>query len=225
MTGIPNQSLLSKIPASIIAMVRSSVTRSVKKLQAFMLIELVVASFVIGVAFLGLMALLHSGQQASGNCEGETQAALFAENVMTSFRLLNEKAATDNDHPQAWCDLWEQLSSGVTYSQLPCFASDVWSDSGEKTSVKTDGKVHTCYWFWRRDNETVSEDTIADNAITYRILINPSEEETDYIDDNGSSRQAPRYYTVMLHIWNGASRISNPDATYFSLFANCGKMP
>ena len=65
--------------------------------RGFMLIELAVASFVIGVALLALAAILHLGQRAATDSDAATRAALFADDAIATLRLLNDRAASDPD--------------------------------------------------------------------------------------------------------------------------------
>ena len=200
------------------------------KLSGFMLIELAVASFVIGVAVLALVAVLHLGQRAATESDGDTRAALFAEDAIATLRLLNDRAAADPD-PEAWSRLWAQIDpddqthpGGIVITQLTGFASDVWEadQTGDLPRLDTSRGVHTNYWCPARlvrEADGAANLVRADFALRYALSIQAG--ETHDVGD----RAEPRYYAVTLHVWNGVSVAADVGSTFFAVFANKGRMP
>ncbi len=220
--------------------------------SGFMLIELAVASFVIGVAVLALAAIIHLGQRAATDSDASTRAALFADDVLSTLRLMNDRAATDPDR-EAWCKLWAELdpgsdewtrgiswinpepidSGGTIITQLTGFASDVWvPDQSRPLSEKvrslphldTSYGVHTNYWCPARVKREGNEANAvrADFSLRYALSIAPSGEK----EDSGLGYDQPRYFAVTLHVWSGTSLATeSSDTTFFAVFSNQRRMP
>ena len=195
--------------------------------RGFMLIELAIASFVIGVAVLALTAVLHLGQRAATVSDGTTRAALFADDVLATLRLLNDRAATDKD-PKIWAQMWDYLTpsqdnpSGAEITQLTGFASDVWASDQTLSlpGLDTSPGVHTNYWCPARIARNGGEAVRADFALRYAISIVPG--ETMSVGD----REEPRYYAVTLHVWSGTSLAAeSSETTFFAVFSNPRRMP
>ncbi len=213
--------------------------------RGFMLIELAVASFVIGVALLALAAILHLGQRAATDSDAATRATLFADDAIATLRLMNDRAATDSD-PEAWTKLWAKLdpnsgkwtkqiswndpepltSGGTIITQLTGFASEVWIPDGNKSipSLDTSRGVHTNFWCPAsvRQEEGGMNLVRADFALRYAISIAPSSET----EDTGRGYSQPRYFAVTLHVWSGTSLATeSSDTTFFAVFTNQRRMP
>lgn len=195
-----------------------------------MLIELAVASFVIGVAVLALAAVLHLGQRAATESDGDTRAALFAADAIATLRLLNDRAATDPD-PEAWADLWAQIDpdnethpGGTVITQFTGFASAVWQADrpDDLPCLDTSHGVHTNFWCPARlapETAGAANPVRADFALRYALGIQAGEEL------NIGDRTEPRYYAVTLHVWNGLSVAADEGSTFFAVFANEGRLP
>ena len=202
------------------------------KNTGFMLIELAIAALVIGVAVLALLGIMHTGQKAAIESENETRAALFGNDVMVTLRLLNDRAASDPDNKTAWKEFWKDMNSGMVITQLTGFASEVWDKSGKTgcdiPSFRADGNIHTNYWCPTEKGSGFAVSGASgsvrayDYAIQYRATLDASQEEVP-LDEDGKESE-PRYYTVTLHIWSGASRTAEADATFFSVFTNPGRL-
>lgn len=213
--------------------------------RGFMLIELAVASFVIGVALLALAAILHLGQRAATDSDAATRAALFADDVIATLRLMNDRAATDSD-PDTWTKLWAKLdpnsgtwarqiswndpeplvSGGTVITQLTGFASEVWMPDGNKSipCIDTSMGVHTNFWCPARMRQEVGGMNLvrADFALRYAISIVPSSET----EDSGRGYYQPRYFAVTLHVWSGTSLATeSSDTTFFAVFTSQRRMP
>ncbi len=192
------------------------------KRRGFMLIELAVASFVIGVAVLALVAVLHVGQRAATDSGGDTRAAIFADDVFATLRLMNDRVAADDD-PEAWADFWEGLHDGAVVTQLTGFASEVWEadSAGDLPRLDTSRGVHTNFWcpsrLVRGAGDAV-ELVRADFALRYAVSIEPLSPVT--VGD----RQEALYYSVTLHVWNGTSLATDSSTDFFSIFTNPGRM-
>ena len=220
--------------------------------KGFMLIELAVASFVIGVAVLALAAIIHLGQRAATDSDASTRAALFADDALSTLRLMNDRAASDPD-PEAWTKLWAKLdpdsddwtgniswnnsepieSGGTIITQLTGFASDVWvPDQSHPLTDKarslphldTSRGVHTNFWCPANvRNEGSGANLVrADFSLRYALSISPSSEN----EDSGFGYDQPRYFAVTLHVWSGTSLATeSSDTTFFALFSNQRRMP
>ncbi len=195
------------------------------KRQGFMLIELAVASFVIGVAVLALSAIIHLGQRAATDSDASTRAALFADDVLSTLRLLNDRAATDPD-PEVWNKMWSELRSGAVITQLTGFASEVWvpDESRSLPCLDTSQGIHTNFWCPAnvRQEGTGAKLVRADVALRYAINIVSSSET----ENTGLGYEQPRYYAVTLHVWSGTSLATeSSDTTFFAVFSNQRRMP
>ena len=192
------------------------------KNRGFMLIELAVASFVIGVAVLALAAVLHVGQRAGTESDGDTRAALFADDVFTTLRLMNDRAAADPD-PEAWAEFWNGLYDGSVITQLAGFASEVWEadSAGDLPRLDTSGGVHTNFWCparLKRGADDAEELVRADFAMRYAVNIAKGDSVAI------GERDEPGYFSITLHVWSGTSISSESGADFFAVFSNPGRM-
>lgn len=193
--------------------------------RGFMLIELAVASFVIGVAVLALAAIIHLGQRAATDSDASTRAALFADDALSTLRLMNDRAATDPD-PEVWNKMWSELCSGAVITQLTGFASEVWVPDGNRSlpCLDTSGGIHTNFWCpanVRREGSG-ADLARADYSLRYAISISQS----DDTEDLGFGYEQPRYFAVTLHVWSGTSLATeSSDTTFFAVFSNQRRMP
>ncbi len=195
------------------------------KRQGFMLIELAVASFVIGVAVLALAAIIHLGQRAATDSDASTRAALFADDAMSTLRLMNDRAATDPD-PEVWSKMWSELRSGAIITQLTGFASEVWVPDGNRSlpCLDTSRGIHTNFWCPAgvKQQGNSANSVRADFSLRYALSIAPSSET----EDIGLGYNQPRYFFVTLHVWSGTSLASeSSDTTFFAVFSNQRRMP
>jgi type II secretory pathway pseudopilin PulG len=193
--------------------------------RGFMLIELAVASFVIGVALLALAAILHLGQRAATDSDAATRAALFADDAISTLRLMNDRAASDPD-AEAWVKMWSNLLSGSVITQLTGFASGVWvSDWNDSLPcLDTSLGVHTNFWCPAsvKQEGNGANFARADVALRYAVSIVPSSET----EDVGIGYEQPRYYAVTLNVWSGTSLTTeSSDTTFFAVFTNQRRMP
>lgn len=193
--------------------------------SGFMLIELVLASFVIGVALLGILAMLNSGLQQVTESDNETRSSLFANDVVTTLRLLNDRAASDETNSNAWNELWLDLSSSGgnnAITQFTGFATASWREkySGKDEPIFTDGGYHVITNYWRPLTHPPDTDGIGDYVLQYRIDITNSEEQVWFSVDN----RQPLYYKVQIHVWSGASRLVNDDFILSSIYTNPGRL-
>jgi prepilin-type N-terminal cleavage/methylation domain-containing protein len=115
--------------------------------QGFTLIEIALALMVASMGLLVVMGLFVDGLVTQQVTVDETQAALFAEEVIQSVRAL----AAEN---------WNTLSS----LQLPPAAGDLW-ESGNPARVVADGNIHTNRYVVRNSGG------IQDFAVRYRLDI------------------------------------------------------
>ena len=195
------------------------------KRSGFMLIELAVASFVIGVAVLALAAILHIGQRAATVSDGTTRAALFADDALATIRLLNDRAAADED-PDAWVKLWKQLGNGTVITQLTGFASNVWTPDQTRSlpCLDTSPGVHTNFWCPSRVSPEGDEANLvrADFALRYAFSFASS----DDMEDTGRGSERPRYCAITLHVWSGISLAAETsETTFFAVYSNPRRMP
>lgn len=191
----------------------------------FMLIELVIASFVIGVALLGILAMLNSGLRQATESDNETRASIFIDDVMTTLRLLNDRAASDETNSNAWNEFWLDLSSAGgnnAITQFTGFATASWSEryNDKDEPIYTDGKYHFITNYWRPETNPIHSDGVRDYVIQYRIDITNAE---DYVYFDADNRH-PIYYKVQIHAWNGASRSGQDDYNVSSFFTNPGRL-
>ncbi len=193
--------------------------------RGFMLIELAVASFVIGVAVLALAAIIHLGQRAATDSDASTRAALFADDVISTLRLMNDRAASDPD-PETWTTMWSELGSGAVVTQLTGFASEVWVPDWNDSlpCLDTSRGVHTNFWCPASVKRQGGDAKFARADIALRYSINiVSSGETE---DTGHGYEQPRYYAVTLHVWSGTSLASeSSDTTFFAVFSNQRRLP
>lgn len=193
--------------------------------RGFMLIELAVASFVIGVAVLALAAIIHLGQRAATDSDASTRAALFADDVISTLRLMNDRAASDPD-PETWTKMWSELGNGAVVTQLTGFASEVWVPDWNDSlpCLDTSHGVHTNFWCPASVKQQGGDAKFARADIALRYAINiVSSGETE---DNGHGYDQPRYFAVTLHVWSGTSLASeSSDTTFFAVFSNQRRMP
>lgn len=193
--------------------------------RGFMLIELAVASFVIGVAVLALAAILYLGQRAATDSDASTRAAFFADDAIATLRLMNDRAASDPD-TETWGNMWSELRSGAVITQLTGFASEVWVPDWNDSlpCLDTSQGVHTNFWCPARVKQEGNEANLvrADFTLRYAISIEPSTET----EDTGLGYEQPRYYAVTLHVWSGTSLATeSSDTTFFAVFSNQRRMP
>lgn len=189
-----------------------------------MLIEIAVASFVIGVCLLALLAVARTGQQAATEGGNEMRATLFAQDAFTTLRLFSDRAGTDED-PAAWTNFWIGLSNGKALEQFPGFIAVGDSDedipyrckTGERPpSLNGDGNVHTNIWRTARFSNHDELDPFFDHAVQYRLVI------PGYGEENKFSSQ---HIQISLHVWNGLYRDHPETFTFFRIFTNPGRMP
>ncbi len=193
--------------------------------RGFMLIELAVASFVIGVAVLALAAIIHLGQRAATDSDASTRAALFADDALSTLRLMNDRAATDPD-PEVWNKMWIELRSGAVITQLTGFASEVWVPDGNRSlpCLDTSQGIHTNFWCPANVRQEGSGANLvrADYSLRYAISISQSGDT----EDLGFGYEQPRYFAVTLHVWSGTSLATDSsDTTFFAAFSNQRRMP
>lgn len=193
--------------------------------RGFMLIELAVASFVIGVAVLALAAIIHLGQRAATDSDASTRAALFADDALSTLRLMNDRAATDPD-PETWVKMWDELCRGAVITQLTGFASEVWVPDGSDSlpCLDTSEGVHTNFWCPAGVKPEGGDTDLvrADFSLRYAISISCSSDN----EDAGLGYAQPRYYAVTLHVWSGTSlSTESSDTTFFAVFSSQRRMP
>ena len=180
--------------------------------NAFTLIELATASFLIGVALLALAAMLSAANRATSDAENAFRAKEFAENSLATLRIKSDRAAADG----RWLEFWETLRNGQTNilaDQLASFRAGVWQYGEDAPELSLDGELHTNFWL-RADN-----DGAPDSSIRYRFIVRPN--------GNGDAADGSEvyFYTVNLHVWNGLSTSQDADYSYFAIFADPGDLP
>lgn len=95
--------------------------------NGFTLVEIALALLVASIGLLGLFSVFPAGVQMNKMSIDETQAAMFAEQVLNGVRA------------QAATSTWSQLKNGVN---LPPPTPDVWSDPDTLSVRVTPGSVN-----------------------------------------------------------------------------------
>jgi hypothetical protein len=189
-----------------------------------MLIELAVAALVIGIGILALLGLAHVAERAASDAEGETRAALFADEVFTTLRLYSDRYAQSTNQTE-WIDFWVDVSQGIS---LPLAAEwlSLWENSVDPIHPRIivgDSQEHTAYWIPIVDDEPEPA-TMPDYAMRYRLTIARPGQAT-----GGTGSLAtppyPAMLLVTLHVWHGASKIASEPFTFFTAFSNSGSLP
>jgi len=196
--------------------------------RGFMLIELAVATFVVGVALVALLALARTGQRAAMDAENEARAAAFADEVFTTLRLYSARTAEDED-PNAWMIFWADLAHGAALTNLVGTTEGFWrrdsQDALEHLAVYGDGEVRTN--FWRSSSYDVITDSKSpadtDYALQYSLYLSTPTAgggELSYAMTNAP----PAAISATLHVWNGAFRTSASSYTFYAVFGNMGRL-
>ena len=197
--------------------------------DAFTLIELAMASFLVGVALVSIVALLGAGNRAATEAEGAIRASLFARDAFATLRILNDRAASDPNNIDAWYEFWSDCQDGVAITQTTSFASGVWvgDSTGDFPSLILDGNVHTNHWCPVGTYVGGDESQLvpADFSLRYRFIVRSNAQEDDGEDAYRDGQRVPgTYYTVGLHVWNGISLTQDAEFSYFAIFSNPGTM-
>ncbi len=196
--------------------------------RGFMLIELAVATFVVGVALVVLLALARTGQRAAMDAENEARAAAFADEVFTTLRLYSARTAADED-PYAWMVFWADLAHGAALTNLVGTSGGFWRRNSleelEHLAIYGDGEVRTN--FWRSSSHDVLEDpkspADSDYALQYSLYLSTPTSgggELSYAMTNNP----PSAISATLHVWNGAFRSSVNSYTFYAVFGFTGRL-
>ena len=189
-----------------------------------MLIELAVASMVIGLALLALLGLGHIAERAATEAEGETRATLFADEVFTTLRLYSDYFSSLNSYTTNntdWVVFWRSLQSGKLEIPLSPQNTDLLldpSDSHHPRLIQGGYSEKIAYW-QPRVSDSPNPDVAPDYAIRYRLNIGPRQSRNHDIQDDETM------VLVTLHVWPGASRTGSPALTFFTSFSHSGTLP
>ncbi len=124
--------------------------------SGFTLIEIALALLVASIGLLGVVGLFPSGIQMSKMSADETQAALFAEQVLNGVRA---QAATSR---------WDRIATSIN---LPPPNPDIWNEP-ENLRVRPTGDRFETLRYYTLGAMAVSTESYLDFGLRYRLQIN-----------------------------------------------------
>ena len=148
----------------------------------FTLMEVALAILVAAIGLMAVFGLIGHGLEASLLAIGDTQAAIFADNVFNTLRAESLRAA------ELGAVEWEDYWLGIDGQKPIVVATEaLWA---QKIEVKSLRQAETLV-FANRSVRTgdVASDPIVNHALQYRMDVEP--------DD----RSAPMRYMVSLYVW------------------------
>ena len=125
----------------------------------FTLVEIALALLVLGIGILSVVALFSSGLDANSKATEETQAALFADNVLNGLRSQSLRAAESN----TWESFWNRFMDGST--NISSAAPGAWKTP---PVVVGDGNLYTniyATYAFHADTNT----SIVHHALRYKL--------------------------------------------------------
>jgi len=150
--------------------------RQVQARRGFTLVEVALALLVITVGVLGAFALFPQGLAQSEMASFETQASLFAEMVLRSYRAI---AAT-----KSW------TSFQTARIPIPGYEPGIWNGTETTPVIIPDGKVQTYI-----TSAKVESGEVVDTALRYKII---------WFQDFEPLRPDPtRIVYMFLYVWPG----------------------
>ena len=192
-----------------------------------MLIELAVAALVIGIGILALLGITHVAERAATDAEGETRAALFADDVFTTLRLYSDHYAQSANQTN-WINFWMNVTD--EYNPLPLTVASAWLPIWDNSQnedfprvIFGDGQEHTTYWIPLAEDESEPV-AIPDLAMRYRLtIVHPNNTAQNLVSIN--KEPLTTMLLATLHVWYGASRVGAEPSTFFTAFSNSGSLP
>lgn len=198
-------------------------------LSGFTLVEVALASLIIGLGILTLFGLARIGTQSAAEAEDETRAALFAENVFGALEAVNTTLNATHD-PAGWSQVWQAFQSGERFLEDAALQSWEWEDPQNPPTwmlVFGDGRIHTNIYYSASHRASMVEG-ILENRIVYRLQVELTAEAPSLHPE--ASRAA-----VSLNVWPTRSvRVRHDDAvqadfltepySFFRLFLNHGPL-
>lgn len=121
-----------------------------KRRVGFTLVEIALALLVVSVGAMAILGLFPAGLEANQRAIGETRAALFAEDVLNSYRAASRRIP------------WQDLDS---YS-APAVAATMWSspdDLAIRVNTPGDNTVHVNVY------ALFDDESIVEFAVRYRL--------------------------------------------------------
>jgi len=164
----------------------------------FTLIEVALAIVALGLGVLAAYYLLSSGLDTGQKAGADTQAAVFADSVLSTLRVESEHAAKQGN----WTTFWSQFAGG---SNIPVAFQEAW-DEDLTVQASQGGAIHaivfTNYGF-RADAPT----NIVNSALRYTLAVTPYSDRAE----------------ALLQVWN-CQYATNSDETAFTFYSEYGRM-
>ncbi len=194
--------------------------------RGFMLIELAVATFVVGVVLVALLALARTGQRAASDAMDEARASAFADEVFTTLRLFSARTAEDED-PNAWMVFWADLAHGAALTNLVGTTEGLWrrdsQEDLEHLAIYGDGQVRTNYWRPASIAEKPKSPVDADYALQYSLYLSTPVTNVGELSYS-MTNNPPAAISATLHVWNGAFRSSASSYSFYAVFGYMGRL-
>lgn len=193
--------------------------------RGFMLIELAVATLVIGVGLLVMMGLASVGERAATEAEDETRAALFADDVFTTLRLYSDHCSRDTN-VWDWVTLWRRLAEGEA---LPLAAPACWQSSpgGMPPLVCADRQVYTNRYLSLAGFHPGAAGGQVEYGLQYRLALARPTSAGGAVPflPLDPAEEAPRIVWATLHVWSGAQRRNPEPFVFYTHFSDAGGLP
>lgn len=178
----------------------------------FTLIEIALATLLIGLGVLAIFGLGRLGLQNARESENDTRAALLAEDVFATLRVTSE-ALCRNQDPAAWSRFWSDFASGATNFDAGTLACSTLYSNSCDDRVFGDGRLCTNY---------LHAGTIPEWAARFSLAI----EQTNTWADVSSPSNAPNNAVrVTLSILPGLSGADSDPRTFYTHFVEHGSLP
>jgi len=169
-----------------------------KGCEGFNLVEVTLALLVVAVGLISIFSLFPAGLDANAKAIGDTQLAIFAEEVFAGLRARAEKPGG-----------WETLEEDWNRAPLPVSMETVWGDGALLATRPTPPDVvfTNVYYSAASYDPDEKDASVADHGFRYRLEIEQVEDKTGQDLPIKSAR---------LVIWPGQfGRTNMENATVF----------
>lgn len=189
--------------------------KSFRQEDGFTLIEIALAIVVVAIGVLAVFSLLSAGLDASNKAIGDTQAAIFADNVFNALRAESLKAASDYDPfvpVNGWNTFWQNFVNGST--NISVVAGLAWTPANLSVTAVSGGGTLVFL------NKSLRGSTITDvqnYALRYELTVQPS------LGGWGAALWE-NTAKVTLKVWNGQYGSTNNPLVFYSEFYNPGAL-
>ncbi len=200
--------------------------------EGFTLMEVAMAILVMGIGLVASFALLTSGLEASKVAQNDSQAVLFADNVLNGLRATNLfAAASSTADDDKWTDLWNKVENGNAL--IPLAPPNAWqqaefwrqfrgnwvnsSDKGIKGMSLTGQLVYRVdFKNGAFAGQSRGDPQILNHALRYRLRV---------MKDDGDQNTPPRV-KVELQVWPDkfGSVGEKGRTTFYTEFNNPGNL-